>query len=103
MKIAIWGLGVSGIAAVKFLANEKKHDIVVVNQGEVSAWYEKQKLASYIKQDACYSQNELGAATELQDLDLILLSPGVDPRIDELIPFETVSYTHLTLPTTPYV
>ena len=87
MNIAIWGLGVSGLGALKFLSKEKKHKIFVINQGPKETWYNDQ-LANYIEIGSCYSQEE--AHSLVDELDLILLSPGVDPRIDALAKFTHV-------------
>lgn len=88
MKIAIWGLGVSGKGALKYLSKEKKHEIFVVNKGIVDSWYSDNDLQEFITKDRCFSQDNVSGLPK--DLDFILQSPGIDPRIEELRAFDSV-------------
>ena len=47
-----------------------------------------------------YSQNKFGY---IDSQELLLLMPERKTAEEEVQTFATVSYTHLTLPTTPYV
>lgn len=87
MKIAIWGLGVSGLGALKYLGQENQHELFVINQGDISSWYEKLELSSYIEKSRCFEQKDL---KNLPRPDLIILSPGIDQRIPELKAFSDV-------------
>lgn len=87
MKIAIWGLGVSGLGALKYLVQENKDQIIVINQGEVDSWC-TDEVQAFISKDNCFAQSEVGKLKG--EIDLILLSPGIDPRIDALKPFRNI-------------
>lgn len=83
MNIAIWGLGVSGIAALKLLVQQNEHQLFVVDQQPPS-----EEVLELVREDQCYLQSEF---VELRPaLDLIVLSPGVDPRIKPLQEFSGV-------------
>lgn len=104
MKIAIWGVGVSGLGAIKYLTQENIHEIYIINQGAVDSWYEKSGVSEFVGTDKCFAQNECSHLAG--ELDKIILSPGIDPRIDELIPFKAIKkicdieyvFPHITKP-----
>ena len=51
---------------------------------------------------AMESQDSTQIANAIKDvLESCIISKGI--KVDKLATFDTVSYTHLTLPTTPYV
>ncbi len=77
MNIAIWGLGVSGLSSLRFLAQKTQHKLYIINQGDVSSWI-TDEILTYVSQEACLSQDNALELTGM--LDLIVLSPGIDPR-----------------------
>lgn len=88
MKIAIWGVGVSGLGAIKYLSHEKNHQVYVINQGSVDSWYEASGVSEFVAKDRCYNQADCAHLAE--ELDKIILSPGIDPRIKDLGPYTQV-------------
>jgi UDP-N-acetylmuramoylalanine--D-glutamate ligase len=82
MNIAIWGMGVSGKATLEY-AKSLDHDIYCISQGDPSQWSAELGL----DQSYCFDQMDVPASLEL---DLIILSPGIDPRIKPLIRFQSV-------------
>ena len=102
-KVIVSGLGKSGIAASEFLVS---HGAVVY------AYDNKEKNENTVinKNIHCiYGQNPSGE----EDCDFVVISPGIPSDLPFVIKFKArkipvisevaVSYTHLTLPTTPYV
>lgn len=88
MKIAIWGMGVSGISALRYLAQKTSHDIYVINQSLPETWECLEQALNYVDRKHCLSQAE--SSIIARDIDLIVLSPGIDPRIKELQAFTHV-------------
>ena len=77
MKIAIWGLGVTGRAVLDYCIRNNYEDVIVINRGDPSSWGEE---ISYL----CVSEEK--AFKELNNIDQIIVSPGVDlksPRISD--------------------
>lgn len=77
MKIAIWGLGVTGRAVLDYCIRNNYEDVIVINRGDPSSWGEE---ISY----PCVSEEK--AFKELNNIDQIIVSPGVDlksPRISD--------------------
>lgn len=87
MNIAIWGLGVSGISALRYLSRKSSHQLYAINQGPVDSWAQKTEVTQYISESNCYNQAEIKKDLKL---DLIILSPGIDPTIPALKPFDQV-------------
>ena len=88
MKIAIWGLGVSGLATVKYLARKTKNTIYLINQGEPESWSDWSVIKNLVSKDQCFNQDK---AFMLKDkIDKIILSPGIDPRIEALQHFKYI-------------
>ncbi len=88
MKIAIWGMGVSGMGALRYLAKKTDHEIYLINSGELASWPHKDEILSLVDASQCYPQDQ---CSELADkLDLIVMSPGIDPKMPALVPFKGV-------------
>ena len=88
MNIAIWGLGVSGLATVKYLAKTKESTIYLINQGDPESWHDWSSINKLIPKDRCFNQDQ---AFKLKDqIDTIILSPGIDPRIEALQDFKNI-------------
>jgi UDP-N-acetylmuramoylalanine--D-glutamate ligase len=72
-KVAVFGMGKSGISAVK-LACEKGLKVFAVNQGTPGSWFHQDGLDSILKISDCYSQEEFKS---FHEMDEIILSPGI--------------------------
>jgi len=76
-KVAVYGLGVSGLGAIEFLANLKNiEEVTVVNRGAPSSWAPLPKLESEIKK---FDESDPEVSNQLEKVDLVILSPGI-PR-----------------------
>ena len=77
MKIAIWGMGVSGISALLAAAKDSSHTIYAINSGPIDSWPNIDTIKKAISLENCLSENE-----ELlnQEFDQIILSPGIDRK-----------------------
>ena len=83
MNIAIWGLGVSGKSTLKYLSSQSDNTLYVIDAGPKEIWY--QEIKEYISIDKCFHQSEIPQGIVL---DRIILSPGIDPEIKELLPYK---------------
>jgi UDP-N-acetylmuramoylalanine--D-glutamate ligase len=84
--ILIIGPGASGISAAKLLKNGpvKASKISVAGRFPLQEW--NKKLFDYVPQNQCFDQDSENLREEyLQDVNLIVLSPGVPPTIDLLV------------------
>ncbi len=80
--VAVFGMGRSGLSAIKFLKMKNCGTISAINSGPPKTWGEKDKIFELIGEENCYAQenaHELFAKT-----DLIILSPGI-PREHEVL------------------
>ncbi len=80
--VAVFGMGRSGLSAIKFLKMKNCGIISAVNSGLPKTWGEKDKVFELIGEENCYAQenaSELFAKT-----DLIILSPGIPREHDVL-------------------
>jgi len=75
-KISVFGLGVSGRSALKFLAQEGA-DLSVVNQGDPAAWDNLAGITADVDLANCWNEN--AASEHLAQSSLIILGPGI-PR-----------------------
>ena len=88
MNIAIWGMGISGISALKFLSKKTNHNLFVINQGPVNDWGRRDQIFSYIKEDRCFSEEDFQSYAS--EIDLIVIAPGIDPRSNYLKAFSKI-------------
>lgn len=86
MNIAIWGLGISGLAALD-LVDHDSDNVFVIDRGEPLTWKNIDQVRLKVPLENCFDQGNIATAISF---DLIILSPGVDPRIPELKRFESV-------------
>lgn len=70
MNIAIWGLGVSGLSALKFLKT-LDHNIYAINQGSPKNWKQIDEVKNHISLDRCFDQSQIPSDLKL---DRIILS-----------------------------
>lgn len=81
MKIAIWGMGVSGVSALKALSIEPSLDIYTINKGAPDEWPNIATIEEYLQLDHCLAEDKSLLSLEF---DQIILSPGID-RKSELV------------------
>lgn len=73
-KVAIFGMGKSGKAALR-LAKKFKQDFYVVNRGDPKSWWESEQLGDVCGTCSCYSEDDF--AQHFHKMDEIVLSPGI--------------------------
>jgi UDP-N-acetylmuramoylalanine--D-glutamate ligase len=73
-KVAIFGMGKSGKAALK-LAKKYKQDFYVVNRGPVETWFQTEGLEELCGTCACFSEEDF--AQHFHKMDEIVISPGI--------------------------
>lgn len=73
-KVAVFGMGKSGKAAVR-LAKKLKADLYAVNQGPVESWYKSEQLDQLLEPCSCSSEEDF--ARHFQKMDEIIISPGI--------------------------
>lgn len=73
-KVAIFGMGKSGKAALA-LAKKHKQDFYVVNKGPVETWFQAEQLDSTCSTCSCFSEDDF--AQHFHKMDEIVISPGI--------------------------
>lgn len=85
-KVAVYGLGVSGQATLRFLQDFKLSSLLVINKGAPASWpsetQDTLKLFSCALE--CMSESNEEASGRLSESDFIILSPGI-PREVEIL------------------
>jgi UDP-N-acetylmuramoylalanine--D-glutamate ligase len=81
-KIAVFGMGVSGLSAIRFLS-VLKADIIAINAGETHKWANAEVL-DYLNINQCFSENDPYLKTIMADIEFVILSPGI-PRNHPLL------------------
>lgn len=79
-QIAIFGLGVSGLSALKLLATlypQLKSKLHVVNEGEIKNWKQLPQVLKYVEIKNCHSEDGPDTSHLLSVCSFIILSPGV--------------------------
>jgi len=104
MNIAIWGMGISGVSALKYLATTD-HNLYVINDGPVENWVFAEQILKSIPKEKCISEDKLDPELSL---DQIILAPGIDRKkplvksfIDrgiEVISEIELAYRHIKIP-----
>jgi UDP-N-acetylmuramoylalanine--D-glutamate ligase len=82
-RIAVYGLGVSGLSALRFV-KALGGDVIAINNGEVSAWAKNPGVLDFTSLDKCFSETDSALSGQLNNIDIVILSPGI-PRSHELI------------------
>lgn len=82
-NVVVFGLGVSGMGALRFLNNKAK-TLWAINQGAPSSWNDFKEVSSITGSDNCLAQDDSRAEKTCTEADLIILSPGI-PRKHELL------------------
>ncbi len=73
-KVAIFGMGKSGQAAVA-LAKKLRQDLYAVNRGKPEDWYHAENLDKLLEICSCYSEEDF--AQHFHKMDEIVISPGI--------------------------
>lgn len=73
-RVAVFGMGKSGVAAVKLLRRTGL-ETHAVNEGPVESWISRDGLGEVLSPMHCHSQEN--AASVFEDCDLVILSPGI--------------------------
>lgn len=81
-KVAVFGLGVSGLSAVRFL-KQMNAKIIAINSGEIHKWAQGPVL-DYLTMNDCFAEHDPYLKTVLEDIELVILSPGI-PRDHALL------------------
>lgn len=82
-RIAVMGLGVSGLSALKMLHALQPKEIIAINSGDPKIWANAD-VTNLIPPSKCFSENDSKLKIELETIDLVILSPGI-PRDHELL------------------
>lgn len=82
-KIAVFGMGVSGLSALRFI-DALDGDSMAINSGEVNKWAKSPGVLDFVKKEDCYAEDDLRLSERLNEIDLVILSPGI-PRDHEIL------------------
>ncbi len=86
-RIAVYGMGVSGLSALRFIKS-LEGDALAVNGGPVDSWAKLNEkgegVLKYVSKENCFSENDPRLKTELSKIDFVILSPGI-PRDHEVL------------------
>jgi UDP-N-acetylmuramoylalanine--D-glutamate ligase len=84
-KVAVYGMGKSGISALRLLSREGAN-IFAVSKGNPKEWYHI--IQKYVKAENCFDENDPRAVKIFGKSDLIIISPGIpttNPCLKEAI------------------
>lgn len=81
-KVAIFGMGKSGKAALK-LAKKHKQDFYAVNKGDPKTWWETEGLSDVCGTCSCFSEDDF--ANHFSKMDEIVISPGISTSHPALV------------------
>lgn len=84
-KIAVFGLGVSGISALKLL-RALGGEGFAINSGDPNLWGPKNKVDEVIPLNNCFDQGDTNLFHKIKEVDFLILSPGI-PREHEICQF----------------
>ena len=73
-KVAIFGMGKSGKAALE-VARKFKQDVYVVNKGDPKVWWASEGLENHCSCCSCFSEEDF--AGHFHKMDEIVISPGI--------------------------
>ncbi|MBC7713866.1 MAG: UDP-N-acetylmuramoyl-L-alanine--D-glutamate ligase [Rhizobacter sp.] len=82
-RIAVYGMGVSGLSALRFV-KEMEGEIIAINGGEVSTWAKTPGVLDFVSVENCFSENDPALPSKLNNIDIVILSPGI-PRDHKLL------------------
>jgi UDP-N-acetylmuramoylalanine--D-glutamate ligase len=82
-RIAVYGMGVSGLSALRML-KALGAETIAINSGEIFSWAKSPGVLDYTSINNCYAENDIHLPKVLDTVDLVILSPGI-PREHELL------------------
>lgn len=82
-KVAIFGMGVSGISALRMLFALGSKNIAI-NSGDIESWAKSPGVLDFVSIGECFSENDAQLENILKTVELVILSPGI-PRDHPLI------------------
>ena len=82
-RIAVYGMGVSGLSALRF-TKALEAEIIAINGGDVSSWAKAPGVLDYVTKEQCFSENDASLPAKLNSVDIVILSPGI-PRDHKLL------------------
>ncbi len=77
-NVVVFGMGVSGISALRFLSLLGAN-CNAVNSHHPNTWAKSPGVLDYTLLDNCFSEDEAHSKSVFQNIDLVILSPGI-PR-----------------------
>jgi UDP-N-acetylmuramoylalanine--D-glutamate ligase len=83
-RIAVYGMGVSGLSAIRFAKALEASDLIAINGGELTSWAKSPGVLDFISKDKCFKEDDQKLPEKLGEIDLVILSPGI-PRDHELM------------------
>lgn len=81
-KLAVYGLGVTGLSTLNYLKTQKLENLVVISRGNPSEW--GIEISDFPFPVSLFSEDDSQAKDSLKGRDLILLSPGI-PRTAQVL------------------
>ncbi|MBC7427072.1 MAG: UDP-N-acetylmuramoyl-L-alanine--D-glutamate ligase [Bacteriovorax sp.] len=82
-RIAVYGMGVSGLSALRFV-REMGGEIIAINGGDVSSWAKHPGVLDFTALEYCFSETDPSLPSKLNNIDIVILSPGI-PRDHKLL------------------
>ena len=82
-RIAVYGMGVSGLSALRFI-KALEGEIIAINGGETSSWAKTPGVLDFVSIDQCFCENDSTLPAKLNSVDVVILSPGI-PRDHKLL------------------
>ncbi len=76
-------MGVSGLSALRFV-RELEGEIIAINGGVVANWAKSPGVLDFVSVQNCYSETDPTLPSQLNNIDIVILSPGI-PRDHELL------------------
>lgn len=84
-RIAVFGMGVSGLSALRLL-HALGAETIAINSGEIHSWAKSPGVLDFTPIGNCYADNDAHLVSILTDIDLVILSPGIPRDHDLLLP-----------------
>lgn len=81
-RVAVYGLGVSGQGALKFLSDKSLKELIIVNRGAPKEW--KDTVPATKAPQIFFNEADPEACKTLSGVDFILLAPGIAREVKTL-------------------